>query len=209
VGRSVTQNIHVSQCPTVRKWLVVVCVAGCSDREVRAPLQTSPLETAIARELTARAGAPATTRCVIGLGVAMCKASVDGVAVPVVVENHRGEWVWWIEGGIVPTAEITARVRDELADLGVAQTVDCGKAIARGARVVCSLSGGGKAFATIGKGGEVSLELALDPVVAGVRSEAPRDLTERSRSLDRSAVGEQEEDAVGSDTGSEGGRVPP
>jgi hypothetical protein len=188
---------------------VIVCVAGCRDHEVRAPLQRSPLETAIERELTARAGAPATTRCVIGLGVAMCNASVDGVVVPVVVENHRGEWVWWVEGGIVPTAEIAARVRDELADLGVAQTVDCGKAIARGAHVVCALSGGGKAFATIGKTGQVSLELAIDPAVAGVRSESPRDLTERSRSLDRTAVGEEEDDTAGSDIGSEGGRVPP
>jgi hypothetical protein len=188
---------------------VILCLSACGDREVRAPLQRSPLETAIARDLTAHAGAPATTRCVIGLGVAMCTASVDGVAVPVVVENHRGEWVWWVEGGIVPTAAIAARVREELADLGVAQNVDCGKAIARGPQVECALSGGGKAFATISKGGEVSLELAIDPAIAGVRSEAPRDLTERSRSLDRTAVGGEEEDAVGSDTGSEGGRVPP
>lgn len=172
---------------------------------MRAPLQSSPLETAIARELTSRIGAPATTRCVVVLGVAMCRASVDGVVVPLVVENHRGEWVWWIEGRVVPTAPIAARVREELADLGVSQTVDCGKAITSGPRLTCALSGGGAAFATIAKDGSVSLELAIDPAAAGVRSETPRDLTGRSRSLERTAGEEEDEDTAPAD----GGTVPP
>ena len=109
----------------------------------------------------------------------MCRASVDGVVVPIVVENHRGEWVWWIEGGVVQTAPIAARVREELADLGVTQTVDCGKAVASGPRLTCALSGGGAAFATIAKDGSASLELALDPAAADVRSETPVDLTQR------------------------------
>ena len=207
MGRRVPQHIHVAQRPTARKIrcvCVLLCVLGCSDRKVRAPLQTSPLETAIARELTARIGAPATTRCVIVVGVAMCRASVDGVVVPVVVENHRGEWVWWVEGGVVPTAPIAARVREELADLGVTQTVDCGKAVASGPRLTCALSGGGAAFATIARDGSVSLELAIDPAAAGVRSESPSDLTARSRSLERSAGADDEEDTLPAD----GGTVP-
>jgi len=135
----------------------------------------------------------------------MCRASIEGVAVPLVVENHRGEWVWWVDGDVVPMGPIAARVRDELADLHVAQTVDCGKPIARGPRVTCALSGGGSAFATIAKDGTVSLELAIDPAAAGVRSEPPRDLTQRSRSLEHSATDEDEEDTIPSD----GGTVPP
>ena len=65
--------------------------------------------------------------------------------VPIVVENHRGDWAWWVEGGIVPTAAIAARMREELADLGVAQTVDCGRAVAPCRRIdACKLSGGGR-----------------------------------------------------------------
>lgn len=132
----------------------------------------------------------------------MCRASVDGVELPVVVENHRGEWVWWVEGGAVPTGPIAARVRDELADLGVAQTVDCGKPVSRGPLVTCALSGGGAAFATVGSDGRVLLELAIDPPAAGVRSETPRDLTKRSRSLERTAGGDEEdEDTAPADGG--------
>ena len=208
MGRRVPQHIHVAQRPVARKIrcvCVLLCVLGCGEPKVRAPLQSSPLETAIARELTARIGTAASTRCVIVLGVASCRASVDGVVVAVVVENHRGEWVWWVEGGVVPTAPIAARVRDELGDLGVTQTVNCGKAIAKGPRVTCSLSGGGAAFATIAKDGSVTLELAIDPAAAGVRSESPSDLTQRSRSLERSAGDEEDEDTAPAD----GGRVPP
>ena len=165
----------------------------------------APLETAIARELTARLGAPAQVRCLVVAGVAACRASVDGVAVPLIVENHRGEWVWWVEGGVVATAPIAARVRDELADLAVAQTVDCGKAIAVGRSVTCALSGGGAAFATIAKDGSVSLELAIDPAAASVRREEARDLTRTSRLLEHGRGDEEEEDNVPGD----GGTVPP
>ncbi len=129
-------------------------------------------------------------------GVAGCRASVDGVRVPLVVENHRGEWQWWVKGGVVATAPIAARVRDELVDLGVAQAVDCGRAVAIGTRVACALSGGGAAFATIARDGHVSLELALDPAVAAVRSEEPRDLTKTSRLLEHGSGDEEDENSA-------------
>lgn len=129
-------------------------------------------------------------------GVAGCRASVDGVRVPIVVENHRGEWQWFVEGGAVATGPIAARVRDELADLGVAQTVDCGRAVAIGTRVVCELSGGGAAFASVARDGRVSFELALDPAVAAVRREEPRDLTRTSRLLEHGSGDEEDENSA-------------
>ena len=183
--------------PTKLSWgSVLLCVVACSGDKVAAPTPRSPVETAIARELTARFDVPAQVRCIVIAGVAGCRASVDGVRVPIVVENHRGEWQWWVEGGAIATAPIAARVRDELADLGVAQTVDCGKAIAIGARVTCTLSGGGAAFASVGKDGRVSLELAIDPAAAGVRAEEPRDLTKTSQSLAHGSGDEDDENSA-------------
>jgi len=174
----------------------LLCVVGCRDPVTQAPPPRSPVETAIARELTARFDVPAQVKCLVIAGVAGCRASVDGVRVPLVVENHHGEWRWWVEGGAIATAPIAARVRDELADLGVAQTVDCGKAIAIGARVTCRLSGGGAAFATVGRDARVSLELAIDPAVAGVRAEEPRDLTKTSQALAHGSGDEEEENSA-------------
>jgi hypothetical protein len=198
VGRRLSQIIHV-----------LLCVAACRERETRVSIAAAPLEREIARDLTARLGIPATTRCLIVAGVAMCRASVDGVALPVVVENHHKEWVWWIEGGVVATAPIAARVRDELADLGVAQTVDCGKAVARGQRVTCALSGGGAAFAMIDAHGDVTLELALDPAAAGARKEEPHDLTRLSRALEHGSGDEDDEEAPSPPSDGSSGRVPP
>jgi hypothetical protein len=189
----------VAQRLTDRKlsWgFVLLCVVGCREREVEAPLQQSPVETAIARELTARFDVPAQVRCIVIAGVAGCRASVDGVRVPIVVENHRGEWRWWVEGGAIATAPIASRVRDELADLGVVQTVDCGKAVAIGSRVTCALGGGGAAFASVGRDGRVSLELAIDPAVAAMRNEEPRDLTKTSRLLEHGSGDEDDENSA-------------
>jgi hypothetical protein len=189
---------------------VLLCVTACSSREAQPPLRRSPLESGIARELTDKLGVPVTTRCVIIAGVARCRAWADRVQLPIVVENHRGEWTWRVDGRYVATAPIAARIAGELADLGVQQTVDCGAAVARvreDDRLACKLSGGGSAFVTVDRDGRVSLELAIDPAVAGVRSEEPRDLTKTSRALDR-AGREEDEDEVTPGSGG-GSTVPP
>ena len=124
------------------------------------------------------------------------------------VENKRGEWVWHIDGRVVQTAPIAAQIAGELADLGVAQTVDCGAAVARvplGDRLTCKLSGGGAAFATIAGDGTVELELAIDPAAAAVRSEVPRDLTKTSRDLERLPGEEDEDEVTGSAAPLDGG----
>ncbi|HSN28933.1 MAG TPA: hypothetical protein VLT45_21750, partial [Kofleriaceae bacterium] len=60
----------------------------------------------------------------------------------------------------------------------------------------CALGGGGAAFATVARDGHVSLELALDPAVAAVRSEEPRDLTKTSRLLEHGSGDEEDENSA-------------
>jgi hypothetical protein len=183
--------------------LLLSCVVACGRREPEAPLRRSPLETAIARELTASLGVPVTTRCVIIAGVAGCRAWAGSVEMPIVVENHRGEWTWEVEGRFVNVAPIAAQIAGELADLGVQQTVDCGAPVARiDDRLGCALSGGGSAFVTVADDGRVDLELAIDPAVAGVRSETPRDLTKTSRDLENLGGDEEADEPQGSSSGS-------
>jgi hypothetical protein len=174
---------------------VLLCVLGCRDHEsARGPLRQPPLETGIARDLTERLGVPVTTRCVMLGDIATCRAFVGSTMLSIAVESERGAWAWHVEGRMVETAPIMARIAGELADLGIAQTVDCGDAVVsvpEGERLVCKLSGGGAAFAAIGKDGTVELELELDPGAAAVRSEDPRDLTKTSRDLDRLPGGEE------------------
>jgi hypothetical protein len=206
VGRNLPQLIHETQRSTVRNFAlgsVLLCVVACSSREAQAPLRKSPLESGIARELTEKLGVPVTTRCVIIAGVAMCRAWAGTVQLPLVVENHRGEWTWQVQGRFVATAPIATQIAGELADLGVQQTVDCGAAVARvDDRFGCKLSGGGSAFVAVGSDGTVSLELAIDPAAAGVRNEEPRDLTKTSRALDRAGKEEEEEEATPGSAGS-------
>ena len=182
---------------------LLLCAVACSAREERAPLRRSPLESGIARELTERLGVPVTTRCVIVAGIASCRAWAGAVRLPIVVENHRGEWTWEVEGRFVTTAPIVAQIAGELADLGVQQTVDCGAPVARvDDRLACTLSGGGSAFVTVAPDGRVELELAIDPAAAGVRSEQPRDLTKTSRDLENMGGDDDEDATPGSSSGS-------
>jgi hypothetical protein len=52
--------------------------------------------------------------------------------------------------------------------------------------LACKLGGGGTAFVAIGKDGKASLELALEPAVAAVRTgPVPEDLVRASRALER------------------------
>lgn len=206
MGRRLTQSIHVAQRPTATKiaWgSVLLCVLACSTREAKAPLRKSPLESAIARDLTEKLGVPVTTRCVIVADVAGCRAWAGAVQLPMIVENHRGEWAWRVEGRFASTAPIATQIAGELADLGVQQTVDCGALVTRiDDRFACKLSGGGSAFVTVARDGTVALELAIEPAAAGVRSEEPRDLTKTSRDLDRAGGEDEDEEAPGSSSGS-------
>lgn len=202
MGRRVPQTIHVAQRPSATKIVcvfVLLCVLSCRARETtRAPLRQAPLETGIARDLTEKLGVPVTTRCVIIAGIAMCRAVVGSSVLSIAVKSEKGEWVWHVDGRVVQTAPIAQRIAGELADLGVAQTADCGGAVARvpeGERLTCKLSGGGAAFASIRNDGTVELELAIDPAAAAVRSEEPRDLTKTSRDLER-LPGEEDDDEV-------------
>jgi hypothetical protein len=182
---------------------LLLCAVACHAREERAPLRRSPLESAIARELTERLGVPVTTRCVIVAEVAGCRAWAGSVPMRVIVENHRGEWTWEVEGRFVSTAPIAAQIAGELADLGVQQTVDCGAPVARvDDRLACKLSGGGSAFVTVARDGRVDLELAIDPAAAGVRSEEPQDLTKTSRDLEKMGGDDDEDETPGSSSGS-------
>ena len=199
MGRRVTQIIHVAQRLTTTKLscgFVLLCVVACRSPQREVASSRSPVEAAIARDLTARFGVPAQVRCIVIAGVAGCRASVDGVRVPVVVENHRGEWQWRVEGAAIATAPIAARVRDELADLGVVQTVDCGKAVVVGTRVTCALGGGGAAFASVARDGRVALEIAIDPAAAGVRREVAQDLTKTSQALAHGSGDEDDENSA-------------
>lgn len=199
MGRRVPQLIHVAHFLAA----LLFCVVACNGGEPRAPLRNSPLESAIARELTQQLGVPVTTRCVIVAGVAECRAWAGSVELPIVVENHRGEWTWQVEGRFANTAPIATQIAGELADLGVQQTVDCGAPVARiDGRLACKLSGGGSAFVTVARDGRVELELAIDPAAAGVRSEEPRDLTKTSRDLENMGGDDDEDETTGSSSGS-------
>ena len=187
---------------------VLLCVLGCRERDTRAPLQRAPLETAIARDLTERLGVPVTTRCVTIAGLARCRAAAGAAVLSISASSSRREWAWKVDGRAVQTAPIVTRVAEELADLGVAQTVDCGGSVAivpLGERLTCRLSGGGAAFASIARDGTVALELDVDPGAAGVRSEEPRDLTHTSRDLERLPGQEDEEEVRGSAAPVDGG----
>jgi hypothetical protein len=203
----------VAQRPVATKIVcgfVLLCVLACREHETpRAPLRQAPLETGIARDLTEKFGAPVTTRCVIIAGIAVCRAFVGGTVLSIAVKSEKNEWAWHVEGRAVVTAPIALRITGELADLDVAQTVDCGGAVVRvdeGERLVCKLSGGGAAFASIGKDGTVGLELAIDPAAAAVRTEVPHDLTKTSRDLERLPGEEDEEEVTGSGSAA---KVPP
>jgi hypothetical protein len=175
--------------PGVCGALAVILFAACASRGESAPA-APPLETAIARELTARFHVPVTARCAaFGSAVLACRAELDGVVLPIAL----AEGGWHVVGRFVDTTPIAAYVQGVLDDLGVAQHASClphVQQVAPGARVGCTLSGGGAAFVDVAGDGSLALELALDPAAAAVRAEPAtedrvRDLVQRSRGLDR------------------------
>lgn len=179
-------------------WITLVSlltVIACSDRQVSEPPRPSEMETAIARDLTARFGTSVTARCLLAGAVPVkCSAKLgDGTALPIAIENaSKTEWGWRVDGRVIETKAIAAYVQEGLADVHVTETASCGapiQVIKPGERIVCKLSGGGAAFVDIAADGSTSLELALDSVSAAARMElvtpdSERELTKQSKALE-------------------------
>ena len=165
----------------------LLAMAACSDREPRDASRELPLETAIARELTAKLGVPVTARCAVVAGTPIgCHAIAESTALPIAIEHGR----WRIAGRAIATAPIQSYVQGMLRDLGVAQQATCGPAVrwlSAGERIACTLSGGGEAFVDVALDGALAVELEIDPAAAAARTrtESDAELLKRSRALDR------------------------
>jgi len=192
------------------RWLVcAVVLAACGDREHAAPPvdQPSALETAIARDLTARFGAAPVVHCASIFGYPRgCSATLDGERFGIRVRDVGRTWRWQVLGLVVTMAPIEAYVRGVLDDLGATQGVACGarvRHVAPNDRVACDLARGGKAFVTIAADGAITLELALDPTAAKARSEPVPGLEHRSRALAHTDESDDDEVGVTTDAGVE------
>jgi hypothetical protein len=171
-----------------------VSLAACGDHTSRQPPRRSPLETAIARDVTARFGMPVTASCTVAAGIPVaCEAAlVDGTKLPIEIRSEGTEWAWRVAGIVVDTAPVAAYLDATLGDLHVAQHASCGAryvVVQPGDRIGCRLSAGGTAFVRVAADGTTSLELDLDPASAAARGEPvtparDRELTSISRALE-------------------------
>lgn len=195
---------------SVRLWFAILTtLLACRDpRPGDVPARPSPIETEIARDLTARLGTPVTTKCWFALAVPVkCAATLaDKTELPIAIDNaSKTEWGWRVDGVVVETARVRDHVQAQLAGLHVTETAACGNPIAvvpPGGRLTCTLSGGGAAFVTIAADGSTSLEIELDPAAAAARGEdrtADRDraLATESKALESQAGETDGEEAVG------------
>ena len=187
-------------------------LVACGDRKVSEGARKSPLETAIARELTARAGQPVTATCMLQLGVPkQCDAVLaDGSKLPIEITSEGNEWAWRVKGLLVDTTPIAAHIAATLGDLKIAQQANCGARIAfvePGGRLACKLSAGGMAFVRFASDGTTSLELELDAASAAARGELitperDRELTSISKALEAlEGESDGEEEATAPDGG--------
>jgi hypothetical protein len=184
-----------------------VTAAGCRDRPSREQAKRSPLETAIARDLTARFGTPVTVICTAGA----CTATLaDKTTMPIVVDSaSAGEWGWRIDGRVIEGKAIATYVEGVLAALKIRESVTCGpphQIVRPGERVSCTLSGGGAAFVQVAADGSTTLELALDKESAAARAELvtpdrDRELTIQSKRLEDLEGESDGEEAVATDGG--------
>jgi hypothetical protein len=187
---------------------LVACGSGGERSEI---VRKSPLETAIARELTGKLGEPASATCAMAMNLPVkCEAALaDGTKLPIEIESDGKEWAWRVAGRVVETAPLVAYVNASLADLRVAQQANCGRRIvfvAPDDRVGCKLSGGGMAFVRFATDGTISLELDIDPASAAARGEVvtpARDLelTTTSRALEAREGESDGEEEVSADGG--------
>jgi hypothetical protein len=184
-----------------------VTASGCRDRSGGEAAKRTPLETAIARDLTARFGTPVTVICTAGA----CRATLaDKTTMPIVVDSATaGAWDWRIDGRVVEGNAIATYVEGELAALKITETVTCGppvQVVRPGERVACTLWGGGAAFVPVDADGSTTLERALDKASAAGRAELvtperDRELTEQSKRLEDLDGESDGEEAVATDGG--------
>jgi hypothetical protein len=198
----------------VLRLVIVTCATllACHDRERATTAPRSPLETGIARDLTARFRTSVTASCTQLMSAPLrCTAVLaDGTELPIALETAAtDEWGWRVDGLVVEARALVEYVEGELSSLGVAQTAACGESlqvVEPGGRVSCTLSGGGVAFVTLDAGGQPSLELALDAAAAAARSELvtpdrARALEQQSRALQYLEWESDGEDSVAVDGG--------
>lgn len=188
----------------------MLTLVACGDRKPSEGARKSPLETAIARDLTAKLAQPVSVTCTFVAGIpAKCEAVVsDGTKLPIEVTADNKEWAWRVAGLVIETPPIASYLAATLADLKITQTASCGARFAfvePGGRLACKLSGGGMAFVQFAKDGTTSLELELDAASAAARGEPvsperDRELTAISKaleSLEGASDGEEEVPADG------------
>jgi hypothetical protein len=192
-----------------------VTLAACGDRQATERPVPSPVETAIARDLTARFGTPVSARCLVLTVVPLkCTARLaDGTELPIAIEHARKEWGWRVDGRVIETTSVVTFVQQHLANVHVTQAVDCGspvQVIPLQDRLVCRLAGGGAAFVSFAPDGDASIELALDPASASARmeltsSDRDRELTKQSSELESRAGESDGEDEVPASSGDDAG----
>jgi hypothetical protein len=191
--------------------VVALTLLGCGDHKRSEGARRSPLETAIARDLTARIREPVSATCALVLGApAKCEATLaDGTKLPIEIANEGKEWSWRVAGLVIETAPIASYIAATLSDLKLAQQPNCGARIAfvePGGRLACKLSGGGMAFVRFAADGTASLELAIDQPSALARGELvtperDRELTAISKALENLEGESDGEEEVPSDGG--------
>ena len=191
--------------------VLALTLVACGDHKRSEGARTSPLETAIARDLTAKLAQPVKATCTSINGVpAKCEAVLaDGTKLPIGIASEGKDWVWNVAGLVIETAPIAAHVNATLADLKVAQQANCGGRFAfvePGGRLGCKLSGGGMAFVRFARDGAATLELDIDPASGSARGELvtperDRELTAISKALENLEGESDGEEEVPSDGG--------
>lgn len=204
--------LNISSCyeifvPARLPLVGLVTLAACGDRQVSDRARPTPVETAIARDLTARFGTSVAVRCdAVGTFPLACTGKLpDGTELPIAITHTKHAWDWHVDGVVVDTQAVVSFVQDGLASVRVEQAVDCGsriQVIPHGDRVVCKLAGGGVAFVAFAPDGSASLELALDPAAAAARTELmtadkDRELAAQSKELETLAGESDGEEATG------------
>jgi hypothetical protein len=174
--------------------VALLTLVACGDRKPSPGTRKSPLETAIARDLTTKLAQPVTATCTTLVDIpTKCEAVLaDGTKLPIVIAGAGKDWEWHVDGFVVETTAIVTYVNATLGDLELAQQASCGARFAfveRGGRIGCKLSGGGIAFVRFAKDGTASLELDIDPAAGSARGELvtperDRELTAISKALE-------------------------
>src|SRR5689334_24912356 len=103
--------------------LCTLTLISCGDQKASETRRHSPLETGIARDLTARLKVPVSATCTLIAGMASkCEASLaDGTKIPIEVKSDKKDWAWRVDGLVVEEQEIESHVKSALGDLHVDQ----------------------------------------------------------------------------------------